>query len=139
MTVSFRILQKHGLVFVRYEGRARLAETMAAFGEYATHPDFRPGQKQLVDLSGLTGWDGDFLELMKIQARKAEALTSVESQTLLVYYAPTPISFKLSKLVLNSWDGLDGIVTLVQQSEMGCLTLLGVAERSFAQLLENAG
>lgn len=139
MTVSFRILKNHGLVYVRYVGRARLTETMTAFGDYATHPDFRPGQKQLVDLSGLTGWDGDFLELMKIQARKAEALTCRESQTMLVYYAPTALSFKLSKLALNSWDGLDGIVALVQQSEMGCLTLLGVAERSFAQLLENAG
>ncbi|MBE9635736.1 hypothetical protein [Salipiger mangrovisoli] len=139
MPITFRILQKYGLVYVRYEGRARLTDTTAAFAEYVAHPNFRPGQKQLVDLSALTGWDGDFLELMKIQAMKIEALASAGIQTMLVYYAPTPIGFELSQLALKSWDGLDGLVALVQQSELGCLTLLGTPETSFAQLLENAG
>ncbi|SDG24632.1 hypothetical protein [Alloyangia pacifica] len=137
MSVTFRILRKSGLVYVRYEGVAQLTETTEAFGNYVTHPDFAPGQKQLVDLSRLTGWDGDFLELMRIQAMKAEAFVAAGIQTMMVYYAPTAVSFELSKLVLRSWDRLDGPVALVQQSEPGCLTLLGMAEKSFAQLLEN--
>ena len=137
MSVSFRILRTHGLVYVRYEGRASLTDTTRALGDYLSHPDYRRGQKQLVDLSRLTGWDSDYVELMKVQALKAEAFVGGENATLLLYFAPTPLSFQLSKLALNSWDGLDSIVARVQQSELGCLTLLGLAESSFDQLLEN--
>lgn len=139
MPVTFRILPKHGLVYVRYEGQARLIDTTTAFAAYTVHPEFRPGQKQLVDLSAITGWDGDFLELMKIQAQKAEAFRGVGAQTMMVYYAPTKTSLDLAKIALQSWDGLDGVITLVQQSELGTLALLGLAERSFEQLLQEAG
>lgn len=139
MSVSFRIIPSHGLVYVRYDGWANLADTSRVFGDYVAHPDFRPGQKQLIDLSRLTGWDNDYLELMRIQAKKAEVLAGRENATLMVYYAPTPLSFELSKFALSSWLGLDGVIVLVQQSELGSLALLGLAERSFAQLLENAG
>lgn len=138
MSVTFRILQKLGLVYVRYEGVALLGETTEALGNYVTHPDFSLGQKHLIDLSRLTGWDGDFLELMKIQAMKAEVMVAAGIQTMMLYYAPTALSFELSKLALRSWDGLEGPVALVQQSEADCLALLGMAETSFAQFLENA-
>lgn len=139
MSVSFRILKNHGLVYVRYEGHACLADTTRVVADYVGHTDYRRGQKQLVDLSALTGWDGDYLELMKVQALKAEAFFGGENATLLLYFAPSALSFRLAKLALNSWDGLDSVVARVQQSELGCLTLLGLAERSFAQLLENTG
>ncbi|NDV98122.1 hypothetical protein G0A00_02315 [Yangia sp. PrR002] len=138
MSVTFRILPKHGLVYASYEGQAYLKETSAALTDYLSHPDFRPGQKHLVDLSRVTGWDGDFVELMKIQARMADAMLGGGAEAMKVYYAPTRISLELARLALQSWDGLDGAVMLVQQSERRSLALLGLAERSFEQLLQDA-
>ncbi|MCD1616931.1 hypothetical protein [Salipiger marinus] len=138
MSVTFRILPDHGLVYVRYDGIAVLEETFRAFDAYARHPQQRPGQKQLVDLAGITGVEQDYVRLMALQSRKADLFSAHEGQTMIVYYAPTPLSYDLSKMVLRSWDGLDSIVALVQQTEAGALALLGLRERSFAALLQTA-
>ena len=50
MPASFRILPKHGLVYVRLYGHIWPAESLEAFRNYLRHPDFRPGQKQLIDM-----------------------------------------------------------------------------------------
>ncbi|WP_226621407.1 hypothetical protein [Alloyangia pacifica] len=139
MPVSFRILRNHGLVYARYEGHARLSDTTRAIDDLMSHPDFRQGHKHLVDLSGLTSWDHDYVELMKIQAKRAEVFCGMGSTAILLYFAPTAVAFQVSTLALNCWDGLDCAVARVQQNEEDCLTLLGLRERSIAELLEAAG
>ena len=71
MPVAFRILPRSGLVYVRFEGRLLIDEIMDAFQEYTRHPDARPAQKQLVDLSRVTSVSWDYVKLMKLQALKA--------------------------------------------------------------------
>ena len=73
MPIDVRILPKRGLVYVRYEGGISVPETAEAFGAYMQHPDMRPGQKQLIDLTRVTDWDRDFAGLMRLQAGKADA------------------------------------------------------------------
>ncbi|APZ54404.1 hypothetical protein [Salipiger abyssi] len=136
MSVSFRILPQHGIVYIRYEGFALFDDTIRAVGAYTQHPESSPGQKHLVDLSRITGIEQDFVKLMQIQALKADAFIGGGAQTMIVYYAPTPLAFEVSKVILRSWDGIDAVVPLVQQSETGTLSLLGVGLPSFAALLE---
>lgn len=134
MSVSFRVFPERGLVFVRYVGFARLQETLETFGRYAADPDCRPGQKQLVDLSGITGFDPNFTKLMEIQARKADVFGAEGSQTLMVYYAPDKATKELARLALRSWEPFDSVVALVQEDEAQALELLGQPERSLDAL-----
>ncbi|MGI3184144.1 hypothetical protein [Nioella aestuarii] len=136
--MSFRILSERGLVFVRYTGFARLDESFEVFGQYAAHPDFRPGQKQLVDLSGVTGLEKDYVKLFALQARKADVFLGSGAQTLLDYYAPTPLSLDLAETILRSWEPSGAVIPLIQQDEQEALQLLGQPERSFEELLQAA-
>lgn len=134
MSVSFRIFPDRGLVFVRYSGVLRLEETVAAFAEYAQHPDCHPGQKQLVDLSGVTGFEPDFVKLMEVQAHKSEVFGSEGTETLMVYVAPHKLGKQLARLVLRSWEPFDSVVALVQEDEAHALELLGQPERQLDDL-----
>ena len=136
MPVSFRILPSRGLVYVRYEGYAVLEDTFGVFAEYMGHPDFRPGQKQLVDLSAIDGFERNFAKLFEMQSMKADAFLSDESQTLIVYYAPGEEAQRMCQLIARSWEHVPSVVALVQQNETEALALLGQAESSIAELLE---
>ncbi len=138
MSVSFRIFPRRGLVYVRCEGVVRVPETMAALEDYFRHPEFRPGQRQLVDLAPVTGIDVDFVDLMKLQARKAEAFYGGRSDTLVVYHVPTSLPLEMVRMVNQSWEGIDGVVVALMQTEEDALAALGQPEGSFAELMEVA-
>lgn len=136
MSVSFRIFPRRGLVYVRYEGTARIDATSQAFAEYAQHPDCAPGQKQLVDLTHLTGYDEDYVKLMQVQAQKADVLAQGPVETLMVYHAPNAIALKVAHLAKRSWQDVPGMVAVVTEDEAEALALLGQSEQSFSALLD---
>ncbi|MCR8549685.1 hypothetical protein M4578_17790 [Salipiger sp. P9] len=139
MSVSFQILPEYGIVYVRYEGFVRLEDTFRAFGEYLEHPQARAGQKHLVDLARVTGVESNFAKMMELQAFKADGFIQNGAETLIVYYAPTKLSYEISSFILRSWEGIDAVVPLVQESEAQALALLGLSQSSFAALLEGTG
>lgn len=137
MPVSFRILPDHGLVYVRYEGIAKFEDTIEAFGAYMAHPNCQPGQKQLVDMTRMTGFERDYGKLMAMQAQKLEQFTAQGAETLLVYLVPeTDEIGDLARLIVRSWDALDGVVPLIQTNEAEALQLLGLSETSVHDLLD---
>ena len=138
MSVSFKILPERGLVYVRYDGHAAVADTLRVFAEYARHPDCRPGQKQLVDLSGIASFETDFAKLLELQARKADVFMAEGVQTLIVYHAPTPETRRMARLIERSWEPFSSVVALVQEDEANALALLGQRETRFSDLLEGA-
>ena len=135
MPVSFRILNSHGLVYVRYEGVATMDETMTVFAEYAQHPDCHPGLKQLVDLSRITDIAFDFPKLMEMQARKADVFMSGAAETLMVYLAQTPKAIAMANSVLRSWEPFPWVVPVVVEDEAEALSILGLRENSLSELL----
>lgn len=134
MPVSYRIFRERGLVYVKYSGHAVVSETMTAFEAYAKDPDCAPGQKQLVDLSEVKGMEANYVEILKLQARKADVFAATGVETLVVYYAPTDVSMSLARLVERSWQDFDAVVPIIQQNEANALELLGQPERSMAEL-----
>ena len=138
MPVAFHILPERGLVVVRYSGVALIRDTVEASKAYVAHPDFAHGQKQLVDLSAVTEYERDYVAFMLMQAAKAGRFANAGVQSLVVYIAPTPIAQELSALFIRSWDDVDAVVPMVQQSESEALTLLGQPENTIAALLSTA-
>jgi len=137
MPVSFRILPDRGLVYVRYSGIAGARESQLAFAQYMQHPDCRPGQKHLVDLSDVIGFENDYGRLMELQALKAEHFVGQPVETLLAYFAPGVAAQQMAAFVLRSWQGRDEIVARVLLTEAETLTFLGLPERSIGALLED--
>lgn len=138
MPLTYRILPAKGLVYVKYTGLVTPTETARVFAEYASHPDRRPGQKQLVDLSAITGIAADYPDIMAMQARKAQTFLEGPVPVLIAYHAPTQLGWRMSAMILKSWKGLPGLVARVFHDEEAALDFLGLRERSFAALLQTA-
>jgi hypothetical protein len=55
----------------------------------------------------------------------------------MVYYAPSRISQAMAKTILKSWDGLSGVSGRMARDESEALEMLGLQQRSFADLRMN--
>lgn len=135
MSVTFRILANRGLVYIRYSGRMTVAESDRAVAVYLADRAYAPGQKQLLDLTGVTEWERDFPRLLALQARKAEAFYDPVAPVFVVAVAPTPLTQKVADFISRSWDGIDGITYRVAETEADALDLLGQPERAVGTLL----
>lgn len=135
MPLSFRILMNRGIVYVRFWDHVTPDECFVSFADYMRHPDCRPGQRHLVDLSAVTTFQKDFAKLMALQAFKAEQFIGQPTETMLAYYAPTEPSRQLAALVVRSWEGFDHVVPRVFASEAEALTFLGQREARISDLL----
>ncbi len=138
MPVTYQIFPERGLVYVRYEGFAKLDESFEVFGAYMQDPLFRPGQKQLVDLSRVTGLERDYPRMFALQAKKVEAFMQSNVQTLMVYYAPDDVNYELARTILRSWEPSGMVVATAQRSEAETLNILGQPESRFEDLLQAA-
>ncbi|MCA2010523.1 hypothetical protein [Pararhodobacter sp. CCB-MM2] len=139
MPASFTILPERGLVYVRYEGFVTIDDTVALLARYMPHPDRVPGQKQLVDLSAVTGFEKDYARLLGLQAQKADVFRPADAvQTLLVYYAPNDEGYEMAKLILRSWQGVRTVMATVQRNAAHALDILGQPERDMEELLTSA-
>lgn len=114
----------------------RMDESSAAFARYVQHPDYRQGQKQLIDLDGVTEISADFPALMKLQAVKAGYLHGPAWQTLIAYMATRPETLRFAHLIQRSWDGIDGVVACVFAEETAALEFLGLRATRIAELIQ---
>lgn len=136
MALSFRILPRRGLVYVRFSGHIRTADSAAALEAFAADPDFRYGLRQLIDLTEVTGFDADYVALLKVHAKKAEVFRPTEAETLTVYIAPGDIALRLSRHILKSWDGIPGMVHRVVRDEAQALHILGLNHDSVKRFID---
>lgn len=135
MPVQFRILSDHGIVYVQYSGLATVQDGFDAFTAYLAHPGYRPGQRQLVDLSAVTAMENDFPRIFEFQAKKAAAFLSGAEPVMLVYVAPTAISLKIARLIQRSWEGLDGAIVRVATDWPGAMDILGLERSTLDDLI----
>ena len=66
MPASFQILHQRQIALFTYSGFVTLAESLAVVSDYARHPNHQPWMRQLCDLSGVTGVERNFPELLKM-------------------------------------------------------------------------
>lgn len=135
MPVSFRILKSLGLVYTRYKGFTRMSDCGEMFQSYTRHRDFELGQKQLIDLSGMTGWDKDYVQMMQIQAQKTDVFMDSRAQILIVFYAPSDLSRHAAQLGMHTWDACQSVVPIVQETQANALAILGLPYPNFDDML----
>ena len=138
MPVTYKIYKDLGLVHVRYSGFGVIDESFAAIARYLADPAFRPGQKQLVDLSDLTGYEKNYAKLFELQAHKADAFMP-GPETLLVYYTPTGPSKEVGRLIMRSWEDVGAsVVPIILEDETEVLSVLGLGVASLEELTKRA-
>ena len=133
MSVSYHIHLHLGLVYIRYSGFAVLQDSFEAVGRYLQDPDFRPGQKQLIDLSMVTDFEKDYAKLFELQAKKAEALLH-GTESLFVYYAPTNETQSMAQLICRSWNDIAAVVPVVVATPHEASSVLGISAQDFEAL-----
>lgn len=99
-------------------------------------PDYRPGQKQLIDFSAVTGFSADYTAMMAMQARKTDAFVLPDLETLIVYFAPTPETFRIARFALQGWDSVPGVIVRVLTEPSAVSAFLGLPESSLASLVD---
>lgn len=131
--VAVKIFPERGLVFVRYRSRASVHDGMQAFAEYIRHPDFRPGQKQLIDLSAISTFTMTPSDLLKFNALRVSGIAG-DGETLMSFYAPTPQGQKVARISVRAWEPFNVVVARVFDHEEGALSFLGLRETRLADL-----
>lgn len=135
MPLTFRILPDMALVYVQYSGAVCPRDTMQVFGDYVKHPDFRPGQKQLVDLRYVTKVELDYPELIKMQAKKAEGFHVPGAPTLVAYLAGPPATLRAARAIQRSWDGTSDVIARIFTEESDALGFLGLPQTDLQSIL----
>ncbi len=138
MTATFQILPTRNLVYCRYEGVITLPVAEKLFSDYVLHPDYRPGQLHLVDLSAATGWCAEFMQFMRLQTKNAGALGLEAGEILMVYLAPTPMAHEIAETIRQTWAVIEGAVPIIVEREDEALVVLGQPESSIEELLSVA-
>ena len=136
MPLTYRILPRRGLVYVRFFGHIRIADSAAALETFANDPEFRFGLRQLIDLTDVTGFDDDYVALMRVHAKKADVFRPTEIETLNVYIAPGEDALRLSRHILKSWDGIPGMIHRVVRDEAQAMHILGLQHASVGQFMD---
>lgn len=135
MPVDFHILPTRNLVLARFHGHVLLQECLSSAKAYASHPDAHPAQNQLIDLSGVTGHERDFVKMMSTRAQLPDHLLQPGMEPLVVYLAPTRLSQEIATMVLKSMAGIHGLSVSAVADEQHALDILGQPESSLAALL----
>lgn len=135
MPLSFRIIPERGLLVVEYAGFSTIKELKDASAAYVAHPDYALGQKQLVDLTRVTGFEKDYVGFMEIQAAKTERLAGAGVQSLVVYVAPNSLAQEVATLFTRTWEPTGDVVAMVQRTQAEALALLGQPEETIDLLL----
>ena len=136
MPVTYQILPRHNLVYVRYSGAMMVEDSLKAFDAYARDPNARPGQRHLVDLSRITDMERDFARIMQLQATKGAELAMRETETLMVYFANTSLSLRAAALAKNGWSVSQGVIAVVFEREDAVMSALGLPCETIDDMLQ---
>lgn len=139
MPIAFHVLPHRNLVVARYRGFAGLQETIDTAALCAAHPDFRPTMRHLVDVAEITGYERDFPRYFSMQAAVMEQFFVPGLDHLFIYLAPTRPGQEMAQMVRRSWDGLDHMVLRIVEHEAQAMAILGLKERTLAEVLDSVG
>ena len=102
MSISFQILHDRGVVLARFTGRVMMQDCLSAAAAYARHSEARPTQPLLIDLSEITGYETDYVQILQAMARLPDYLWHKGAERLVVCLAPHALSRQISAAVARA-------------------------------------
>jgi hypothetical protein len=136
MPINITIIEDKNLAHVRFEGHATATESSEAFEAYLKHPQSRPDQHNIVDLSRVTDFDPEYLKISEFHAQMDAGVALVRATPIYVHIANTPVSRRMAQLTVNALAVSPNIIVRVVDSEERALEVLGLPFKTMAQLYE---
>lgn len=134
MSISFQIIRDRGVVLARLSGQVRIEECVDAAAAYARHPETRPTQPVLIDLTAVTGYETDYVKILQAMARLPEYLWHRGTERLLVCLAPHALSRQISAAAARAILEIPEGIARIAQTEADALEILGLPERRLCDL-----
>ena len=138
MPVSIEVFVNPSLIFLTSTGVITDADSAVAFETYATHPNARPGQNLLNDLSALKESRIDYPKRMKLQSVMEPILAMGNQPRRYVMFAPTPRTRALAEGYRSFWDAVPQIDLTIAQNEASALAALDLPYTTFKALRDHA-
>ena len=138
MSISFQIIRDRGVVLARLSGQVRIEECVDAAAAYARHPETRPTQPVLIDLTAVTGYETDYVKILQAMARLPEYLWHRGTERLLVCLAPHALSRQISAAAARAILEIPEGIARIAQTEADALEILGRPERRLCDLSQGS-
>jgi hypothetical protein len=138
MSISFQIIRDRGVVLARLSGQVRIEECVNAAAAYARHPETRPTQPVLIDLTAVTGYETDYVKILQAMARLPEYLWHRGTERLLVCLAPHALSRQISAAAARAILEIPEGIARIAQTEADALEILGLPERRLCDLSQGS-
>lgn len=128
MSVDFRIFPAFNIVKVTYWDHAGIEESLEGARRYAAHPQYRPDQKHLFDVSRVTSMDEDFGSIFRMHAELADYYGPLEFDRLMAYLAPGPVGRRMAEIARRCWASDPTTVLRVFDDLDDAARFLGLAD-----------
>ena len=138
MSISFQILHDRGVVLARFTGRVMMQDCLSAAAAYARHSEARPTQPLLIDLSEITGYETDYVQILQAMASLPDYLWHKGAERLVVCLAPHALSRQISAAVARAILELPEGIARIAQTEADALEILGLPERRLCDLSQGS-
>lgn len=122
----------------RLSGQVRIEECVDAAAAYARHPETRPTQPVLIDLTAVTGYETDYVKILKAMARLPDYLWHRGTERLLVCLAPHALSRQISAAAARAILEIPEGIARIAQTEADALEILGLPERRLCDLSQGS-
>ncbi|MEJ6398686.1 hypothetical protein [Yoonia sp. 208BN28-4] len=132
MGASLRILKSRGIAVLRYWDHFTVQQGEDTLAAYHAHPDAAPGQKHLVDFSGVTSFDPEYVGVLALQAKTADIVLPEGFETILVMYAPNPTGLDMAVMVRKSWEHVPAVIPLIAETKQQAIEYLGQKENDLS-------
>lgn len=138
MSISFQILHDRGVVLAKLTGRVLMQDCLSAAAAYARHPEARPTQPLLIDLSAVTGHETDYVKILQAMARLPDYLWHRGTERLVVCLAPHAQSRQISAAAARAILEIPEGIARIAQTEADALEILGLPERRLCDLSQGS-
>lgn len=136
MPIRYQILPHLHLTYIRYQGVIDADQIVTSARGYVADPDFRPGRKELADLSQVAEFDMSYRTLSAMVYRLGRLHVEHGPPHMKVVLAVSDLAYGIGRMVEHIMDAGNGPAVHLARSEAEALQLLRFPETSLAALLD---
>lgn len=136
MPANFQLFEKYGLAYVKFWDHVSMEEVAACAERFANEPGSDAAYRHLVDFSGVTSYDSNYVKIIEMQAKLADVFDGDANQWIFAYYAPKKVGREMANYGIRAWDNVEKVVIRMTMTESDTFDVLGLGDVSFASISE---
>ena len=137
MPIEYRTSLDLDLVYARWWGAVDLDQIRVNFVTYLADRNYRPGRRELIDLSGVTSLDLDFERIRLILRDVNDQSPGQPVRTRTVLWAPQDEAYATGRMYQQLADYAGGISVAVYRDEPEALAVFDLPHACMADLVRD--